>query len=138
MSTQPRDYPGASITVSFDIGRCIHAAECIRGLPDVFDTGRRPWILPDAATPDEVAAIVQRCPSGALQFRRSDGGGEERVDERVTVLPTPDGPLYLRGALEIIDGAGAVIEQASRAALCRCGHSANKPFCDNSHLDSGF
>jgi CDGSH-type Zn-finger protein len=54
-----------------------------------------------------------------------------------TVTPVENGPLLLRGELTVrgIDGADEILP---RAALCRCGQSKNKPFCDNSHLESGF
>jgi uncharacterized Fe-S cluster protein YjdI len=65
-----KTYSGAEVDVSFDPDVCIHAAYCVTGLPAVFDTGRRPWILPDGASPDEVVAQVARCPSGALQAER--------------------------------------------------------------------
>ncbi|MEH3052958.1 MAG: (4Fe-4S)-binding protein [Patulibacter minatonensis] len=65
-------YEGRDVTVSFDHVLCAHAAECVRGLPAVFDTGRRPWILPDGAPADEVASVVGRCPSGALRVTRAD------------------------------------------------------------------
>lgn len=65
-----KTYSGAGVDVSFDPELCIHAAFCVRELPAVFDTGRRPWILPDGAPPDEVIAQVARCPSGALQAAR--------------------------------------------------------------------
>ena len=65
-----KDYAGADVTVSFDAERCRHAAECVRGLPAVFDTKRRPWILPDAAPASEVVEVVGRCPSGALRIER--------------------------------------------------------------------
>ena len=67
-----KTYEGKSIDVSFDNEVCQHSGECVRGLPLVFDTKRRPWIDPDGATPDEVAAQVERCPSGALQYVRKD------------------------------------------------------------------
>ena len=60
-------YSGHDVDVSFDPAVCQHAAECVRGLPPVFDTTRRPWILPDAAAADDVIEVVGRCPSGALQ-----------------------------------------------------------------------
>jgi len=65
-----KTYAGKAVDVSFDPEVCIHAAECVRGLPAVFDTKRRPWIVPDAAEADEVVAQVGRCPSGALQAKR--------------------------------------------------------------------
>ena len=87
-----RVYDGDGIRVSYDFARCIHAAECVRGLPAVFDPERRPWIEAGAAPADEVAEVVLRCPTGALRYERSDGtGGEEPAAEnRLTV--TPDGP----------------------------------------------
>lgn len=65
-------YPGKRIVVTFDGEVCQHAAECVRGLPEVFDTKQRPWIQPDAAPADQVAEVVRRCPSGALQYRLLD------------------------------------------------------------------
>ena len=63
-----KNYAGESIDVSFDSEVCVHPGECVRGLPSVFDTKARPWINPDGAEPEAVAAQVARCPSGALQF----------------------------------------------------------------------
>lgn len=64
-------YEGREVTVSFDSARCEHAAECVRGLPTVFDTTRRPWIEPDGAPADQVIEVVGRCPSGALRVSRN-------------------------------------------------------------------
>jgi uncharacterized Fe-S cluster protein YjdI len=63
-----KTYEGAAVSVSFDNELCDHAAECVRGLPAVFEVGRRPWIIPDNASADEVVAVVARCPSGALRI----------------------------------------------------------------------
>jgi len=65
-----RTYAGKEVDVSFGPEVCIHAANCVRGLPGVFDTTRRPWIVPDAAAADDVVAQVGRCPSDALQVER--------------------------------------------------------------------
>ncbi|MEU2824307.1 (4Fe-4S)-binding protein [Streptomyces bacillaris] len=81
--TGRRAYEGRSITVTFEAGRCRHAAECVRGLPEVFDTARRPWIRPDAADAGRVAEVVRRCPSGALRYEGEAGGAE---------LPRPSPP----------------------------------------------
>ncbi|GAA0980114.1 (4Fe-4S)-binding protein [Nocardiopsis tropica] len=69
-----KTYEGQSVTVTFEAGRCRHAAECVRGLPEVFDTARRPWIRPDGATAERLVEVVRRCPSGALRYRLADGG----------------------------------------------------------------
>jgi uncharacterized Fe-S cluster protein YjdI/CDGSH-type Zn-finger protein len=132
-----RTYRGERIEVSFDLGQCIHIGECLRGLPAAFELGQRPWIAPDAAPPDDVAAVIERCPSGALQYRRRDGGPEERGPETAKVTPVRNGPLLVRGHVEVRREDGT-LEVLPRATLCRCGQSANKPFCDNTHLRVGF
>ena len=66
-----KEYEADEIVVSFDPEVCEHAANCVRGLPQVFDTKKRPWIQPENAPADEVATQVERCPSGALKFRRT-------------------------------------------------------------------
>lgn len=132
-------YEGDGIVIHFEGARCIHAAECVHGLPDVFDADRRPWITPSGTPADAIARVVERCPSGALTYERTDGGPAEAVDEiepRVRVVA--NGPLHVQGPCAVTDHEGRTVEVGARAALCRCGASKNKPFCDNSHLVVGF
>lgn len=70
MSTRLQTYESDGITVTFDPTLCIHSGRCVRGLPAVFDVRRKRWIDIDAASADEIAAQVARCPSGALQVQR--------------------------------------------------------------------
>ena len=70
MTNRLQVYPTSDITVTFDPTLCIHSGNCVRGLPAVFDVGRKRWIRPEAATADQVAAQIGRCPSGALKFYR--------------------------------------------------------------------
>ena len=63
-----KSFVGADVTVSFDPEVCQHSGQCVRGLPAVFEVGRSPWIMPDAASIDEVTAQVGQCPSGALRI----------------------------------------------------------------------
>ncbi|WP_432099249.1 (4Fe-4S)-binding protein [Streptomyces sp. WAC 04229] len=70
-----KTYRTESITVTFEAGRCLHAAECVGGLPEVFDPVRRPWIQPERATAERLAEVVRRCPSGALQYELAEGAG---------------------------------------------------------------
>ncbi|HEY3084587.1 MAG TPA: (4Fe-4S)-binding protein [Candidatus Dormibacteraeota bacterium] len=130
-------YRGRDIEVSFDLDICIHVGECLRGERSVFQLHRRPWVLPDEASADVVAQVVELCPSGALQYRRLDGHAEEAVDETTTVVPVKNGPLLVRGRIEVTREDGTV-ETLPRATLCRCGHSEHKPFCDNTHIKTGF
>ena len=67
MSKRLQTYESADITVTFDPNLCIHSEVCIRCLPLVFDVRRKRWVQPDAASVDEVATQVARCPSGALK-----------------------------------------------------------------------
>lgn len=73
-STRLQVYETPDITVTFDPTKCRHTGICVRGLPAVFDIKRRRWVAPELASADEVAAQVERCPSGALQYTRPDQG----------------------------------------------------------------
>jgi CDGSH-type Zn-finger protein len=66
-----------------------------------------------------------------------DGSPQEEAPEQTVIQATQDGPLYVRGDLRIVGQDGAT-RQLRRAALCRCGQSRNKPFCDGSHWDIDF
>ena len=135
MKSRARSYESDEIVVDYDIARCIHVAECVRGLPQVFDPARRPWIDATLAPAEAIAEVVRRCPTGALHYRRIDE--EERPAERNEVRASADGPLYLQGRLDMHMPGGERIEE-TRVALCRCGASQNKPYCDNSHVAAGF
>jgi uncharacterized Fe-S cluster protein YjdI/CDGSH-type Zn-finger protein len=131
-----KTYRGTDIEVTFDLDLCIHVGECLRGEADVFKLRRRPWVLPDAGQADAVAEVIRRCPSGALMYRRLDGGPEE-VPPGTTVTPIRNGPLLVQGEIEVRREDGSV-EKLPRATLCRCGYSNHKPFCDNQHIAVGF
>ena len=138
MKSKLYEYDGEKIKVTYNVARCIHVEECVKGLPGVFDRDRRPWVDPDAADADEVAAVIERCPTGALQCERKDGGAQESAPSRNTVTVDPDGPLYLQGDIEVASPDGEVLLKDTRVALCRCGASKNKPLCDNTHVETGF
>ena len=130
-----RAYTAPGVTVFYDRGRCLHFAECVRGLPQVFDVQKRPWIQPENASAEQVAEVVRRCPSGALHYRLEEGPREE-PEQPTRVEFFPNGPINLRGDLGIEVPAGRMREV--RASLCRCGRSENKPFCDGSHARTGW
>lgn len=132
-----RTYEADDITVEYDLRRCIHSEECVRGLPGVFDPGRVPWIDPGRADADAIARVVERCPTGALRYRRKDGAGDETPDARNLARVDPAGPIFVRGRIRLELPGGAVLKEA-RLALCRCGASSDKPFCDGSHAEVGF
>ncbi len=131
-------YHGEETDVTWDARRCTHEAECLRLLRAVFDRRRRPWVLPDSAPADQVAETITHCPTGALHFVRKDGGAVEAADSVNLVLPGVDGPLFVRGEIVIETPEREVVLKDMRVALCRCGASKNKPFCDNTHEEIGF
>lgn len=133
-----RGYEGDEIRVTFEASRCIHAARCVSQLPAVFDTARRPWIDPDGASTEDTTAVVRQCPTGALKYERTDGGPAEQPEPVNTLTVGAAGPVFARGDIQVIDAERRLIARETRAALCRCGASANKPFCDGSHTAAGF
>lgn len=56
----------------------------------------------------------------------------------MTVKVNDNGPYVIRGAFEVLDANGKAFETKDVTALCRCGQSSNKPFCDGTHSKVGF
>lgn len=127
-----KTYTGETIEIGFEMRRCIHARNCFLKLPDVFDPKRRPWVDPDAAPAEEIAAMIRTCPSGALTFRRLDSGLDEAPPRINRVQVLENGPLAVAGDVRV-DGV-----PVTRATVCRCGQSANMPYCDYSHVKAAF
>ncbi len=125
---------GEKLTLSFDGKRCIHARFCVTGAPQVFLANvQGPWIRPDAMDVERLAEIAHACPSGAITYRRKDGRPDEGAPPVNLAALREGGPYAFRGELTI-NGATA----GTRATLCRCGASNNKPYCDGSHAGAGF
>ncbi len=143
-----QSYPAPGITVTFDPNLCAHSGVCLMSLPAVFDVRRRRWVRPESATAAEVAATINRCPSGALKYVLGDKPGTaepaEPPADQTAAEPTarieasPNGPLLIEGTFRLVDEDGREIPTAGRAALCRCGGSGNKPLCDGTHRRNGF
>lgn len=93
--------------------------------------------LATAAGPPSLTQIP-RWGAGALHFERLDVGPQEPLPEELTIEARPNGPLYVRGRVRLVGRGGELIREDTRVALCRCGHSANKPFLDGSHRRVGF
>ncbi|MBT3143105.1 iron-binding protein [Phaeobacter gallaeciensis] len=123
-----------NISVQFDGKKCIHARRCVLGLPMVFQPGTKGgWIFPENANAEEIARVIDSCPSGALTYDRHDGGVEESMPRVNTSRICENGPNEIRGDIRIPGE-----EPRKRVLLCRCGASKNKPFCDNSHNEASF
>src|SRR4029453_7731460 len=116
-----KQYESSGIRVNWEPKLCIHVSNCVRALPHVFDANARPWVKVDAASADEIAAAIEGCPTGALSFVRKDGAPQETPESPTKVEPRPNGPLFVRGDIEVIDSAGNVVGGATRVALVRRG-----------------
>lgn len=123
-----------AIELQFEARRCIHARFCVTGAPQVFLANvQGPWIHPEAMPVERVVEIAHLCPSGAIRYRRLDGGAPEQAPPVNLACIREAGPYAFRAPL-VIDGE----DHGFRATLCRCGASKQKPFCDGSHRDAGF
>lgn len=133
-------YSNDEISVYWYSERCIHSAVCVKSLPQVFRPKERPWIKLDEAETDAIRHTVLACPSKALALEAQPAASSER-SRQSRVLPEvkvqPDGPLEISGDLRIHE-AGITTELIGKTYFCRCGGSANKPYCDGSHLRNGF
>ncbi|HWO26403.1 MAG TPA: CDGSH iron-sulfur domain-containing protein [Kofleriaceae bacterium] len=122
------------VILRFEGRRCVHARNCVLARPDVFvPNAQGEWLHPEHATADEIAALAHACPSGAITYLRRDGKPDERPPLVNTVRVRENGPLVFHGDLRV---AGE--PPRTRATLCRCGASQQKPFCDGSHTAAGF
>lgn len=138
MRSKIHTYTGQEGEVKYDSARCIHSEECIKRLSIVFNSQNRPWIQPNNAAGDRLAATVQECPSGALHYTPNDNSASEALSDVNTIRLDENGPLYVRGDITLKDAEGTTLLKDTRVALCRCGASENKPLCDNTHKQINF
>ncbi len=127
---------GREVTITFDGSRCIHSRNCVLSHPEVFVPNvQGEWIFPDAARADLVLSLGVNCPSGAIRVTRNDGSASSDEAPVVNLLRIREnGPLGFEAPMLVAGTA----EPAPRATLCRCGASANKPYCDGAHVAAGF
>ena len=132
-------YEGKDGQVAWNGRLCIHVGECGRSEGELFVGGRKPWCQPDLlADEGELVEILRRCPTGALSYEK-DGAALPETPEGINSIAVANhGPLYFTGDLQIDHSDAEAPATRYRAALCRCGHSKNKPFCDNSHESENF
>ncbi len=137
-----KKYTNGEITVVWKPSICIHSTICWKnatGLPSVFNPAERPWIKPEGATTQEIINQVNKCPSGAISYyKNEDGVSAPEVNVECIAEVMPDGPLLVYGNLSVKHSNGDVDKRNNVTAFCRCGASANKPFCDGSHKKIEF
>ena len=135
-------YPGEQVTIFDNRGICQHSGLCSDRLPTAFRTKEEPFVAPSGARMDELVRAVRDCPSGALSLAFDRVEARDLVDRHDTreqaIEITQDGPYRVTGGLPLTDASGAGVPRAAGSsrehyALCRCGHSQNKPFCSGMH-----
>lgn len=135
-----KEYTNGEVTIVWKPDLCIHSENCVKGLPEVFNTQARPWIDAEGANTQRIIEQVKKCPSGALStYLNAEGKPTAESDNKATeVQIMKNGPAIVHGEVKIKLTDGSEVEKSGPVAFCRCGHSQKKPFCDGSHLRAGF
>jgi uncharacterized Fe-S cluster protein YjdI len=131
-----RKYSQSDLILTWEPEKCMHSKRCWKELGSVFQPTKRPWINLDGAEKERIIEQVKRCPSGALSIESPNETGIQ-FTEMVSVSPMKDGPLIVEGKI-VISLSDGTQKEMEKCALCRCGASANKPFCDGEHSKIGF
>jgi CDGSH-type Zn-finger protein/truncated hemoglobin YjbI len=134
-------YEGVQLTVYDNRGICQHSGFCTDRLNTVFHT-EGPFVTPSGGRMDEIIRAVRDCPSGALSFAIDGVEARPQVDwdgeREASIEVSKDGPYRVIGGVPLTDENGQPVARAAGSslehyALCRCGHSQNKPFCSGMH-----
>lgn len=133
-----REYSNGEVTVVWQAGKCMHSGICFAGLSKVFNPRRRPWVDLSQASTEAIVAQVKECPSGALSLKEAAASSTTSVEAERIVEVTANGPLLVYGNVTVKRADGTETKHHKVTALCRCGASGNKPFCDGSHRKVGF
>jgi CDGSH-type Zn-finger protein len=129
---QLKRYPGNEITVTDNRGTCCHFGNCTEHLPEVFGERGDGFVQPDAASKEQIVDIVHACPSGALGYLL-DGVAYAGEQREPSIFVSQNGPYHVRGGIDLHNTQRNEGASREHYALCRCGRSKNKPFCDGSH-----
>ncbi len=140
MASLKKKYTKDNLTVVWQPDLCIHSKQCFKGLPHVFNPANKPWINMDAESVERIKTQVDKSPSGALSYVVD--GGDEIPDnstlESLVIDISENGPILIKGPVNIKYKGKEEIKESKTIALCRCGESAKKPFCDGTHRRKGF
>jgi uncharacterized Fe-S cluster protein YjdI len=136
-----RRYTKDDFDVIWKPARCMHSGICFRGLPGVFDPRRRPWIIASEADGDAIKKQVAKCPSGALSIESHNLKQtimENQNTEKTRITISSKGPILVKGPCVFVDDQGNEEMKEGNFALCRCGGSSKKPFCDGTHRNNSI
>lgn len=138
-----KEYATGEITVFWRPELCIHSANCLMVLPGVFNTRKRPWININGGTTAEIIDAVNTCPSRALTYfknpkyklPKNKKRSKKSVSKLTHINLLQNGPYMISGNFIIRDADKKKVKVSTDVvALCGCGKSGNKPFCDATHL----
>ncbi len=142
IDTNDREYTNGEITVFWKPKFCTHSTICFSELPDVFNPSSRPWINPNAAETDTIINTVKNCPTKALTYKYNnsifDKFKEEKKEQKTEIKIIKNGPIVIKGNIDIILPDGTKKTSEERIVLCRCGASSQKPYCNGEHGEIGF
>lgn len=141
-----KEYSNGEITVYWRADLCIHSANCLLKLPEVFNSKKKPWVNIHASGSREIMKTVDTCPSRALTYLKSPKFVTSKPRATVKMKPKyarvhllKNGPALITGNFIVRDAQKKKIQIDSEVvAICRCGASKHKPFCDGSHQTVGF
>lgn len=141
LSPKAKEYSNGEVTIVWKADLCIHSANCVNGLPEVFQPNERPWIKVNNADTEALIEQVKQCPSGALSYYLNNQ--EEKIEDMSVeneqiVEVVPNGPLMVYGNLRVKQDDKEEVREHRVTAFCRCGASTNKPYCDGSHKKIDF
>ena len=135
-----KEYKSGDLTVVWQPAKCIHSTICWKGLPQVFKPKERPWIQLDGCDTEALKKQIETCPSGALSYLNQNKSNKmansESDNTRVEVIP--NGPLAVHSDCSISHPNGTIEQKKTKVFFCRCGASANKPYCDGTHRKVDF
>jgi uncharacterized Fe-S cluster protein YjdI len=146
MPVETLHYTNDEVTVVWKPKLCIHSTICWKGLLEVFNPKERPWIKMKGASTERIIGQVRLCPSGALSYIMNTEHADVLPPEKVVaesanmvkVTVTPNGPYLIKTECLIVHADGREETKTGAIALCRCGASGNKPYCDGAHKKIGF
>ncbi len=146
MPKETLKYTNDEVTVVWKPKVCIHSTLCWKGLIEVFNPKEKPWVKMDGATTEKIIEQVRKCPSGALSYYLNEDAPEEENKDKVIaesasitkIEVSTNGPYLIKTECLIVHSDGREEIKLGSVALCRCGASSNKPYCDGSHRKTGF
>jgi len=133
-----KEYSNDELTVVWKPKSCIHATKCWKGLYNVFNPRKRPWVNMEGSSTEKIKKQVDECPSGALSYYMKNKLNKENMDTTIKVNVMENGPLLVNGTIEVCKADGSTESKTKTTAFCRCGASSNKPYCDGKHNKIDF